>query len=63
MPRCFASQEPIKQYDFVKESSKKGPIRWAGLLITVLVGGAAVYYVKEAKDEMEKSTVKFCSKW
>jgi hypothetical protein len=49
------SQEPPKKYDFVKESSKRGPIRWTGLIITVIVGGAAVYYVKQAKDEMEKS--------
>ena len=55
MPRHFASQDPQKEYDFVKESSKKGPVRWVGLLATVMVGGAAVYYVKQAKDEMEKS--------
>ena len=49
------SQELPKKYDFVKESSKRGPIRWTGLIATVIVGGAAVYYVKQAKDEMEKS--------
>ena len=47
--------EPPKKYDFVKESSKRGPIRWTGLVVTVIVGGAAVYYVKQAKEEMEKS--------
>ena len=52
---CLMSQEPPRKYDFVKESSKRGPIRWTGLIVTVIVGGAAVYYVKQAKDEMEKS--------
>ncbi|CAB4013132.1 SCO1 homolog, mitochondrial [Paramuricea clavata] len=54
IPCCTMSQEPPKKYDFVKESSKRGPIRWTGLIATVIVGGAAVYYVKQAKDEMEK---------
>jgi hypothetical protein len=54
---CPMSQEPPRNYDFVKESSKRGPIRWTGLIVTVIVGGAAVYYVKQAKDEMEKSTL------
>ncbi|XP_028394261.1 protein SCO1 homolog, mitochondrial-like isoform X2 [Dendronephthya gigantea] len=48
------SYEPPRKYDFVKESSKRGPIRWTGLVVTVIIGGAAVYYVKQAKDEMEK---------
>ncbi len=56
---CTMSQEPPKKYDFVKESSKRGPIRWTGFIITVIVGGAAVYYVKQAKDEMEKSMLLF----
>lgn len=49
------TQEPPRKYDFVKESSKRGPIRWTGLIVSVIVGGAAVYYVKQAKDEMEQS--------
>ena len=53
------SQETPKKYDFVQESSKRGPIRWTGLIVTVIVGGAAVYYVKQAKDEMEKSVYAF----
>ena len=53
------SQETPKKYDFVQESSKRGPIRWTGLIVTVIVGGAAVYYVKQAKDEMEKSVCAF----
>ena len=54
MTRLY-SQQPPKKYDFVKASDSKGPIRWASLAVTFLIGGAAVYYVKQAKDEMEIS--------
>ncbi|XP_046850977.1 protein SCO1 homolog, mitochondrial-like [Xenia sp. Carnegie-2017] len=51
---CDGFNKQSKKAGFVSKSSMSSPIRWTGFIVTVIIGGAAVYYVKKAKEEMGK---------